>query len=53
LRVLESNTARNHAKGKGYDSLAWRATQGKAPTPIEPGQGSVGKGVRSLHGIAL
>lgn len=27
---LESDTARNHAKGKGYDSLAWRATQGKA-----------------------
>ena len=35
-RFLESNTARNHAKGKGYDSLAWRATQGKAPILDKP-----------------
>ena len=32
-QYLDGNTFRNQAKDKGYDSLAWRATQGKAPTP--------------------
>ena len=30
LAFLESVAVRNHAKGKGYDSQAWRAVQGKA-----------------------
>jgi hypothetical protein len=40
LAFLEADAVRNHAKGKGYDSLAWRAVQGKAllhPTRIRLG----------------